>query len=168
MRRGFILLAVLLVGATVASAAKPKKTTLTVKIIKRQYSDSSYSYEVPGHAESTSDVALNCNDDATKCSGSGSTNTEYTAPKTVSYTLTGATLSLKLPDGRIAVVNCDSKFKFNPLPGRETYGRRGCKFPLVDDVEVDFLGSNAKLFWVVSIDGKKMDSETYKIRAILH
>jgi hypothetical protein len=33
--------------------------------------------------------------------------------------------------------------------------------------DADFHGDNAKLEWVVSLDGKKMRSETYKILAIL-
>src|ERR1035441_2142772 len=43
------------------------------------------------------------------CHGSGTTNTTITAPQTISYSVTGATYSLLLPDGRIAVVNCASK-----------------------------------------------------------
>jgi len=39
--------------------------------------------------------------------------------------------------------------------------------PLVDDVDVEFKGKDAKLYWVVSIDGKKTESETYTILAIL-
>jgi hypothetical protein len=39
--------------------------------------------------------------------------------------------------------------------------------PLVDSVQADFHGDNAKLIWPVSIDGRKMQSETYKILGIL-
>jgi len=39
--------------------------------------------------------------------------------------------------------------------------------PLVDTIQADFHGDNAKLEWVVSLDGKKTQSETYKIIAIL-
>jgi len=39
--------------------------------------------------------------------------------------------------------------------------------PLVDDIEAEFNGDKAKLKWVVSIDGKKMESETYKILPVL-
>jgi hypothetical protein len=39
--------------------------------------------------------------------------------------------------------------------------------PLVDEIQAEFHGNNAKLEWVVSIDGKKKQSETYKILAIL-
>jgi hypothetical protein len=38
---------------------------------------------------------------------------------------------------------------------------------LVDEVEVDFKGKEAKLEWIASIDGKKKDSETYRIVGIL-
>jgi hypothetical protein len=37
----------------------------------------------------------------------------------------------------------------------------------VDDVQAEFHGDNAKLVWVVSLDGKKTQSETYKVLAIL-
>jgi hypothetical protein len=45
--------------------------------------------------------------------------------------------------------------------------RRSCNVPLVDEFQVDFRGENAKLTWPVSIDGKKMKSETYKILGVL-
>ena len=78
--------------------------------------------------------------------------------------LTGATFTLPLPDGRMAVVNCESKFQ-ERFAGRGN--RRGCRVPLVDDLQAEFKGHNAKLFWPVSLDGKKIDSETYKILAIV-
>jgi hypothetical protein len=39
--------------------------------------------------------------------------------------------------------------------------------PLVDDVQAEFDGDKAKLKWPVSLDGKKLESETYKILAVL-
>jgi len=39
--------------------------------------------------------------------------------------------------------------------------------PLVDDIEAEFNGNKAKLQWPVSIDGKKIESETYKILGVL-
>jgi len=36
----------------------------------------------------------------------------------------------------------------------------------VNEIEVDFHGDGAKLTWPVSLDGKKMQSETYKILSI--
>jgi hypothetical protein len=76
----------------------------------------------------------------------------------------GATFTLLLPDGRLAVVNCESKFaeKMRGPAGN----RRSCYQPLIDSFEADFHGDNAKLTWPVSIDGKKMKSETYKILGV--
>jgi hypothetical protein len=39
--------------------------------------------------------------------------------------------------------------------------------PLVDEIEADFKGDKAKLEWVVSLDGKKKQPETYKVLAVL-
>ena len=77
----------------------------------------------------------------------------------------GATFTLQLPDGRLAIVNCESKFAEH-MAGRAG-NRRSCRMPLVDSVEADFKGDNAKLIWPVSLDGKKMQSETYKILGVL-
>jgi len=82
-----------------------------------------------------------------------------------SYSVTGATLSLLLPDGRIAVVNCASKFAehFAGPAGNH----RSCRIPIVDDLQANFNGKNSKLEWPVSLDGKKLQSETYTILAVL-
>jgi hypothetical protein len=77
----------------------------------------------------------------------------------------GATFTLQLPDGRLTIVNCESKFAEH-MAGR-VGNRRSCRTPLVDTIEADFSGDNAKLIWPVSLDGKKMQSETYKILGIL-
>lgn len=82
-----------------------------------------------------------------------------------SFKLHGATFTLQLPDGRLAIVNCDSKFAEH-FAGRAG-NHRSCRVPLVDSIQADFHGDNAKLEWAVSLDGKKMQSETYKILAIL-
>src|SRR5580692_6177252 len=80
-----------------------------------------------------------------------------------SLNLSGATLTLQLPDGDAAVVNCTSKFKERFAgPGNV----RSCRVPLVDDFVADFSGDNAKLIWPVSLDGKKNATETYKIIAV--
>jgi hypothetical protein len=82
-----------------------------------------------------------------------------------SFKVHGATFTLLLPDGRLAVVNCDSKFAEH-MAGR-VGNRRSCRAPIVDKIEVDFHGDNARLIWPVSLDGKKTQSETYKILGIL-
>ena len=50
--------------------------------------------------------------------------------------------------------------------GRAGNHRSG-RVPLVEDIDAEFKGDKAKLMWSVSIDGKKMQSETYKVLAIL-
>jgi len=77
----------------------------------------------------------------------------------------GATFALLLPDGRVAVVNCESKFAEHMAGAAGNH--RSCRMPLVDDIEAEFNGDKAKLKWSVSLDGKKMASETYKILAVL-
>jgi hypothetical protein len=39
--------------------------------------------------------------------------------------------------------------------------------PMVDTFEVEFKGKDAKLRWPVSLDGKKFESETYRIVGVL-
>lgn len=46
--------------------------------------------------------------------------------------------------------------------------RRSCRMPVVEEIEVEFSKDSAKLFWPVSLDGKKLESETYKIIGILN
>ncbi len=82
-----------------------------------------------------------------------------------SFKVQGATFTLQLPDGRLVIVNCESKFAEH-MAGR-VGNRRSCRTPLVENIEAEFKGDNAKLIWPVSIDGKKMQSETYKILGIL-
>jgi hypothetical protein len=143
---------------------KPSART-DVKILDRQNSETGYSYVVPGHSNAVSNTNVNCYGGAynVNCSGSTTTSGFSTPPRRVSYDVVGATLSLQLPDGRIAVVNCDSKYK---LKG-DYINRRSCRIPLVSEIQADFDGNKAKLRWLVSIDGKKFESETYKILAVL-
>lgn len=82
-----------------------------------------------------------------------------------SCSVKGATFALELTDGRIAVVNCDSKFA-ERMAG-PAGNHRSCRTPLVDEIQVEFSGDNAKLIWPVSIDGKKTQSESYKLLGVL-
>jgi hypothetical protein len=81
------------------------------------------------------------------------------------FKVQGATFTLELPDGRLAIVNCESKFAEHMAGPAGNH--RSCRTPLVDALQVDFKGDNAKLIWSVSLDGKKMQSETYKILGVL-
>ncbi len=38
---------------------------------------------------------------------------------------------------------------------------------MVNDIQARFSGDNAKLIWSVSLDDKKLESETYRILAVL-
>lgn len=140
---------------------------LSVKIIQRQNGETQYTYQVAGHSSSTSSGNANCyaGGDTVNCHASGNTETTTTAPQVITYSVAGATYSLLLPDGRVAVVNCAGKFAehFAGPAGN----KRSCRMPIVDDLQVEFKGKNAKLIWPVSLDGKKMESETYTILGIL-
>lgn len=160
MRKLICLVAIATLSVGSALAQK-----MDVKVIDRKTGETGYNYQAPGHSTSTSNANANCYgiSNSVNCSGSGTTNTTYTAPRNISYSVTGATLSLLLPDGRVAIVNCVSKYS----PRGDYINRRSCRMPIVDDISADFKGKSAKLFWSVSLDGKKMESETYKILAIL-
>jgi hypothetical protein len=153
-----------LILAFPASALAQK---LDVKIVDRQDNETEYTYFVPGHFNSQSNSYANCNgyDSNVNCSGSTTTNGQITPAHQVSYHVRGATFSLQLPDGRLVVVNCESKFK-ERMAG-PAGNHRSCRQPLVDNIQADFQGDKAKLEWVVSLDGKKKQSETYKVLAIL-
>jgi hypothetical protein len=150
-----------------ASAIRAEKMDLTVKIIDRQDHDTHYNYFVPGFSTATANTSVSCFGGSSTVNCSGTTRaTGIDVPAQVgSFDVRGATLSLQLPDGRVAVVNCDIKFaeRFAGAAGNH----RACRQPLLNDIEVEFSGGNAKLKWPVSINGKKMESETYKILGIL-
>jgi len=153
------------VAALVVAPASAQR--LAVKIISRQNNDTDYTYVVPGHWTSNSHTNVSCFDNSNNvsCNGSARATGSSTPAQEVSYRVRGATFSLQLPDGRVAVVNCESKFAEH-FAGPQG-NRRSCRMPLVDDIQAEFDGDKAKLKWSVSIDGKKMESETYKILGVL-
>jgi hypothetical protein len=138
---------------------------MSVKIIKLQTGDTAYNYSTPGRTDTTTKTHTKCKDGTRgeNCIKVTERETEYVAPTQGSYDVTGATLSLLLPDGRVAVVNCASKLN---LFSTDPHPQRSCRIPPVDNIQAEFKGSNAKLAWPVSVDGSKMESETYKILAI--
>jgi hypothetical protein len=157
-----------LIGVVIISTAAPAfAQKLAVKIINREDNETEYTYVVPGRWSSNSNTNVNCSGNGNNVNCNGSTNTTglSTPAHEVSFTVRGATFSLQLPDGRVAVVNCESKFAEH-MAGHAG-NHRDCRMPLVDDIEVEFNGDKAKLKWPVSIDGKKMASETYKILGVL-
>jgi hypothetical protein len=140
---------------------------LDVRIIDRQDHDTDYSYVVPGHFFANSNANVNCYRDGNNvnCNGSATTSGFSNPAHEVSFQVRGATFSLQLPDGRVAVVNCDAKFAEHFAGVRGNH--RSCRQPIVDNIQADFHGDKAKLMWVVSLDGKKMQSETYNVLGIL-
>jgi hypothetical protein len=161
---GVGLTCVLLLFSTPAAAQKKE---MTVKIIDRQNHETHYTYFVPGYSTATANSNLNCfgTDSTVNCSGSTRVTGTNIPPHSGSFDVQGATFALQLPDGRVAVVNCESKFaeRFAGPAGNH----RSCRMPLVDELQVEFSGDKAKLKWPVSIDGKKLESETYKILGVL-
>lgn len=126
---------ILLSLVMVCSVFAKDKERVKVKVTNRQDSNVAYSY---AFAKRSYGIAQNLN-------------------------LRGATLTLVLPNGDSAVVNCTSKFQERFAgPGNV----RSCRVPLVDEFEAKFNGDKAKLFWPTSLDGSKIESETYKIIAV--
>ena len=140
--------------------------SFSVKVVKRQTGETRYTYQVTGHLTSASTCYGTAygNFANVNCNASTPTNTEIPAPQVISFHLTGATYSLLLPDGRTAVVNCVSKFEEHFAGPKGN--RRSCRTPPTDDIQADFKGTNAKLSWPVSPDGKKTTSETYAILVV--
>lgn len=70
-----------------------------------------------------------------------------------------------LPDGRIAIVNCAAKVNWTEWSNPSFY--RSCRIPLVSNIVAEFDGDKARLKWPVSIDGKKLQIETYRVLGVL-
>jgi hypothetical protein len=151
-----------LVLATSANAGEK----IQVEIIDRRESSSVYSYSVPGTTTANTYGNANCSTygSYTNC-GTNSTTTFHTSPgHQGEYEVRGATFSLRLPDGRIAVVNCERKVNWTEFSPN---WYRSCRQPLVNTIQAEFSGDKAKLRWPVSLDGRKFETETYKILAVL-
>lgn len=135
---------------------------LEATVLYRQNSDTDYSALIPGYSNPASpDCAAELGNE--ECYDRPHVIVTGSAPAPVSYYVVGTTLSLLLPDGRVAVVNCINKYSY-----RNTYiARRNCGMPLVEHVEAKFRGKSARLEWPIGPDGKKTESETYKLVALL-
>lgn len=156
-----LTIAVLAIVGTIGLAGEK----LDVKIIDRQNNSKQNNYTIPGSAVSVSSGSASClgGGISASCVDSSRTDSVVIPARSGSYSVRGATLAIQLPDGRVAVVNCESKY----APKGDFVNRRSCRVPLVDRIVAEFNGDNAKLFWAVSIDGKKQQSETYKILGVL-
>lgn len=159
MRSSSLSLVVFMLAATTHA-----EQNLEVKILDRQDNAQNYTYVVPSYSTSTTSANAYCSS-TVNCNASSNTNTISTANYAGSYEVRGATLSLQLPDGRIAVVNCSAKINWTEWTNPNVY--RSCRVPLVTIIQADFDGDKAKLKWPVSIDGKKLQTETYKILGVI-
>jgi hypothetical protein len=148
--------AVLSLAFSVRSASAQK---VEVSVLYRQDSDVLYHAVVPGYSGPNADVTGACtlDPDPANCPDSRQIKSEVATP------LVGTTLSLGLPDGRIAVVNCIDRHSANG----NYINRHSCGMPLTPRAEAEFSGLSAKLSWPVGQDGKKIESETYRVVAVL-
>jgi hypothetical protein len=152
-------LAVALLTLSIQAAFAEK---VPVSVLYRQDSDVVYHAVVPGYSGSQADITGACtlDPDPANCPTPNQTSP---AAGEVSYIVVGTTLSLRLPDGRVAVVNCVNRYS-----SKGNYiNRRSCGMPLVENVEAEFTGQTARLQWPIGTDGKKTESETYKVVALL-
>jgi type 1 fimbria pilin len=129
-------------------------------VLYRQNSDNNYAALVPDRAGVLPQGTVDCAAEvANEACSTAPAQTGVNPPLNV----TGTTISLLLPDGKVAVVNCVNKYS----PKGDYIVHRSCAMPLVEHVEADFNGQRAKLTWLVGPDGRKMESETYKVVALL-
>lgn len=133
-----------------------------VSVLYRQDSDIAYHAVIPGYSGPNADVTGACtlDPDPANCPDPN----QSADPKgTPTYLLFGTTLSLGLPDGRIALVNCVSRHSANG----NYINRHSCGVPLSERAEAEFAGHSAKLSWTFGPNGNKTESETYKVVAML-
>lgn len=157
-RSGWLGLVVLSLTFSVMQATAQ---TVEASVLYRQDSDNRYIAVIPGYSGPESDITGACllDPDPANCPTIAANGTNDNP----NYMLIGTTLSLLLPDGRVAVVNCQNRYS-----ARGTYiNRRSCGMPMVPRVEAEFNGPLAKLTWSAGPDGKKTESETYKVVAML-
>lgn len=179
---------------TIRSAPSTPPRTFAVAVVGRQAHETGYRFIVPGYVSTNSSSYTNCYGSTSgtldgtvrahsfgsslygsyvgtyrgrttvDCSGSTQSATTFAPPREVSYSVDGATLSLQLPDGRVAVVNCSSKADWWTLGQRQ---RRSCRIPMTDRFEAEFNGDKAKLYWRIGVNSEKGLSETYRLIEIV-
>lgn len=152
-------LAALSLAFLVPSASAQK---VEASVLYRQDSDNRYIAVIPGYTGPESDITGACllDPDPANCPQMDVNGTNGTP----SYLVAGTTLSLVLPDGRVALVNCQSHYSYKG----EYISRRNCGMPMVQQVEAVFNGRTAKLTWPSAQDGRKSESETYVVIAMLN
>jgi hypothetical protein len=131
--------------------------TLLVRIVERQDTKTELTADIPDQADAKASKSAS----GEKKTGSTEKGPDKAdkATQTRSYTVTGATLTLQLPDRRLVRVTCESKYALR----FDYINRRSCRTPPADEVTAEFNGDEAKLIWSVSLDNRKTQSETYTI-----
>ncbi|MBS1802862.1 MAG: hypothetical protein JST28_05815 [Acidobacteria bacterium] len=152
-------LAVLSLFISVSSAAAQK---VSVNVLYRQDSDIVYHAVIPGYSGPNADVTGACtlDPDPANCPDPKQNEDQKAVP---TYLLSGTTLSLGLPDGRIALVNCVSRHSANG----NYINRHSCGMPLTERADAEFVGQSAKLSWTLAVNGNRTESETYRVVAVL-
>ncbi len=157
--------------AALAIAASAQR--LDVKVIDRRASETAYNYQVPARPAAASGANTDCNASSSSSSSNSSSSANCSSsdpstsdnPATIgpTYRVTGVTLALLLPDGKIAVVNCVTKnmLKFDYI------NHRSCRIPSTNTIQADFSGKSVKLKWPASLDARKLRSETYHLVAFI-
>jgi hypothetical protein len=133
-----------------------------VSVLYRQDSDIVYHAVIPGYSGPNADVTGACtlDPDPANCPDPKQNDD---AKGTPSYLLSGTTLSLGLQDGRIALVNCVSRHSASG----NYINRHSCGVPLTERADVEFNGQSAKLSWTPGQSDKKIESENYRVVAML-
>jgi hypothetical protein len=154
-----VLTVALVLGTTAGAFAQ----TFQVRIVDRHEIKTELSAAIPDSSDqSKGDKSTTAKDGKTTALDKSGTTGDKTA-KTLSYTVTGATLTLELPDSRLVRVTCESKYALR----FDYINRRSCRTPPADDVTAEFKGDEAKLIWSISLDDRKTQSETYTILNIV-
>jgi hypothetical protein len=162
MRKSHVLVCALAVLSFLISAGSVAAQRVPVSVLYRQDSDIAYHAVIPGYSGPNADVTGACtlDPDPANCPDP---KQDSEAKGTPTYLLSGTTLSLGLPDGRIALVNCVSRHSANG----NYINRHSCGMPLSERANAEFVGQNAKLSWTLAQNGNKLESETYKVVAVL-
>jgi hypothetical protein len=160
---GFAFAGLLFSG--LASAAAGEKETVPVSLLAQYYFTSQYQGQLPGSSSGQSSGQATCTAGGTviNCSSSGQSSGTVVPPRTTYDQATGAMFIVQAPDGRIAVVRCDSKYALHG----DGINQRSCRFPPQRQFTAEFKGKDAKLRWSVGWDGKNTESETYAVIEVL-
>jgi hypothetical protein len=161
MRR-LLLALVLCFSLSAAFAWTEDSKKIKVTIIENVPMTSSYNWEVEGK-------------DSTYCYSTGCTS-HWTLPDSGTVSITGATLKLLLPDGRIVIAQCVAKANISAnianalADNRASTVYRDCRRPWPNDtIYATFKHSQVKLsMQAPSLDGTGVtESETYSIVGVL-